>query len=171
MSQARELVTPPLSAQDLLAGAALVHAVDVPGRVLHPGSTLAGGRVQIRPLSVGTLGLISRAARDDASLIPVLMIKEALAEPALSMEQIRQLHVGLADFLVAQINFLSGLSADGESLAEAQATSLGQTHLLLAKHFGWAPEQVSQLTPGQVGVYLAGIERLLAFDSGGREQS
>ena len=35
-----------------------------------------------------------------------------------------------------------------------------------AKHFGWTPEQVSQLTPGQVAVYLAGIGKLLQLDHG-----
>jgi hypothetical protein len=29
---------------------------------------------------------------------------------------------------------------------------------------GWTPEQVAQLTPTQVMVYLTGIERLLAFE-------
>jgi hypothetical protein len=35
----------------------------------------------------------------------------------------------------------------------------------LARHFGWTPQQVSELTPGQVAVYLTGIERLMAFDA------
>ena len=39
-------------------------------------------------------------------------------------------------------------------------------HILLAKHFGWTPEQVSQLTPGQVAVYLAGIDQLLQVEKG-----
>ena len=43
---------------------------------------------------------------------------------------------------------------------------MGRTHILLAKHFGWTPEQVGQLTPGQVAVYLAGIEKLLQLDNG-----
>ena len=36
--------------------------------------------------------------------------------------------------------------------------------ILLAKHFGWTPDQVSQLTPGQVAVYLAGVEKLLQLE-------
>jgi hypothetical protein len=35
---------------------------------------------------------------------------------------------------------------------------------LLARHFGWTPEQVSQLTPGQVAVYLAGVAKLLRLE-------
>jgi hypothetical protein len=73
--------------------------------------------------------------------------------------------VGLVHFLVSQINLLSGLSEDGELLTDAVNSPLGRTHLLLAKHFGWTPEQVSRLTPGQVAVYLAGIERFLQVES------
>jgi hypothetical protein len=115
-------------------------------------------------LNVATLTLISRAARDDASLVPLLMIKEALVEPALTIEQIRQMHLGLVHFLVSQINLISGLGADGEALEDTVNSPLGRTHILLAKHFGWTPEQVSQLTPGQVAVYLAGIEKLLQLE-------
>ena len=163
----------PLSAQDLLAGGQLVHTVTVPAGVLHPrprgadddAEADATGIVRLRPLSVGTLTLISRAARDDASLVPLLLIKESLVEPAVSLEQVRQMHIGLVDFLVGQINLISGLSSDGGSYEEVVSSPLGQSHLLLAKHFGWTPEQVAQLTPAQVMVYLAGIERLLAFDA------
>jgi hypothetical protein len=51
------------------------------------------------------------------------------------------------------------------ALDDAASSSLGRDHILLARHFGWTPEQVAQLTPAQVGVYLAGIEKLLAMDS------
>jgi hypothetical protein len=111
------------------------------------------------------LNLIARAAREDASLVPLLMIQEAMVEPAMNLNQIQRLHVGLVHFLVSQINLISGLSEDGESLTTAVNSPLGRTHLLLAKHFGWTPEQVSHLTPGQVAVYLAGIERFLQAES------
>jgi hypothetical protein len=161
-----------LSAQDLLAGGQLIHTVAVPEAILHPRAeppdegqaSSADGVVRLSPLSVGTLMLISRAARDDASLVPLLMIKESLVEPVLSLEQVRQMHIGLVDFLVGQINLISGLSPDGESYEEAIHSPLGRTHMLLAKHFGWTPEQVAQLTPAQVMVYLAGIERLITFE-------
>lgn len=173
--QAEGASASPLSAQDLLAGGQLVHTVAVPGGVLRPrpgrgdedaeAEADAPGLVRLRPLSVGTLALVSRAARDDASLVPLLLIKESLVEPAVSLDQVRQMHIGLVDFLVGQINLISGLSPDGGSYDEAARSPLGQSHLLLAKHFGWTPEQVAQLTPAQVMVYLAGVERLLAFDT------
>lgn len=153
-----------LSAQDILAGSSAVHAVAIPASVLSPGGApgLEGlpGLVRLRPLRIGTLALISRAAREDASLVPLLIIKESLVEPALTLDQVRLLHAGLVQYLVLRINALSGLSPDGDDAEEAARSPLGRTQLLLARHFGWTPEQVSQLTPGQVAVYLAGLERL-----------
>ncbi len=154
-----------LSAQDLLAGSRLVHAVRVPGALLNPAEPgAAGGTVRLRPLSVGAMAVISRAARDDASLVPLLIVKEALVEPALSLDQVRQLHVGLVHFLVGEVNRASGLSAEGEAFDAALDAPATRAHLMLARHFGWTPEQVAQLTPGQVMVYLAGIDKLLAFE-------
>lgn len=156
-----------LTAQDLLAGSTLVHEITVPHSVLLPGiaedqaETLV---VRMRPLAVGTLTLISRAAREDVSLVPLLLIKESLVEPPLSLDQVRQLHVGLVHFLVSRVNLISGLTADGGSHADTLDTPTTQAHLLLAKHFGWTPEQVSQLTPGQVAIYLAGVQRLLEYE-------
>lgn len=160
-----------LTAQDLLAGGDLVHEVAVPEAVLRPRADAgagggAAGLVRLRPLSVGTLALISRAARDDARLVPLLMIKESVVEPAVSLEQARQMHVGLVQFLIEQINLVSGLGPDGSSYEGVLQSPVGRTHLLLAKHFGWTPEQVAQLTPAQVMVYLAGIEKLMAFEEG-----
>ena len=154
-----------LSAQDLLAGSLLVHAVRVPGELLRPGEPdAAGGTVRLRPLGVGAMAVISRAARDDPSLVPLLMLREALVEPALSLDQVRQLHIGLVHFLVGEVNRASGLSAEGEAFDAALQSPAVRAHLLLARHFGWTPEQVAQLTPGQVMVYLSGVERLLAFE-------
>ena len=86
------------SARDLLAGSSIIHEVEIPGEILAPGSTgtdsdgpparMGAGKVRIKPLSVAVLTLIARAARDDESLVPLLMIKEALVEPQLTLEQI-----------------------------------------------------------------------------------
>jgi hypothetical protein len=155
-----------LTAQELLAGSLLVHEVAVPAAVLRPGDEgESAGKVRLRPLKVATLALISKAAREDPSLVPLLMIKESLVEPALALEQIRQMHAGLLHFLVAAINRISGLGADAGAARGAATSVIGETHLQLARHFGWTPAQVAELTPGQVAVYLAGIERLLALDA------
>jgi hypothetical protein len=157
-----------LSAQDLLAGSTLIHQITIPEAVLRPLASRAApsapATIRLRPLSVGTLALISRAAHEDASLIPLLMIKEAVVEPLLTLDQIRQLHVGLVHFLVGRINQVSGLDAEGQSYDDSIASPAVRAHVLLARHFGWTPEQVAQLTPAQVMVYLAGIEKLLAFE-------
>ena len=156
-----------LTAQDLLAGSRLIHEIAIPPTVLTPDAADTRAEpmvVRMRPLTGGTLTLISRAAREDVSLVPLLLIKESLVEPALSLDQVRQLHVGLVHFLVGRINQISGLTADGQSPADVPETPTTRAHLLLAKHFGWTPEQVSQLTPGQVAIYLAGVERLLQYE-------
>ncbi len=151
-----------LRADDLLAGSRAVYDIHIPPEILAPGAAQAAeGCVSLKPVNIATLTLISRAAREDPGLVPLLLIKESMQEPKLSLEQIRQLHLGMVQYLVGQINRISGLAADGQALAETLDSPLGRTHLLLARHFGWTPEQVSQLTPGQVAVYLAGIERLL----------
>lgn len=159
-----------LKAEDLLAGSKAVFDIVVPTAILAPGNASDEGEqrcVRLRPLSVAVLTLISRAARDDPGLVPLLMVKEALVEPALTLEQIRQLHLGLVQFLVGQVNLISGLGPDGETISQTLASPVGRTHVLLARHFGWTPEQVSQLTPGQIAVYLAGIEKLLQLEKTG----
>ncbi|HEX6711474.1 MAG TPA: hypothetical protein VF068_14175 [Rubrobacter sp.] len=155
-----------LDAQDLLAGSTITHEVRVPRKILTPGaeSLDEGGVVRMRPLNVAVLTLVSRAAREDPSLIPLLMIKESLVEPVLSLDQIRQMHAGLVYFLAERVNSISGLGNDDEALEGMANSPLGQTHILLARHFGWTPEQVSQLTPGQVAVYLAGVAKLLRLE-------
>lgn len=147
-----------LTPQELLAGGLLVHEVEVPPAVLHPGQAGDGGeprRVRLRPLKVATLALITKAAHDDASLVPLLIVKESLVEPALSFDQVRQLHAGLVQFLVAEINRISGLA--GGAAQAAAASPIGEAHVLLARHYGWTPAQVAELSPGQVAVYLAGL--------------
>lgn len=149
-----------LTPQELLAGSLLVHEVVVPAAVLNPGQALADRaerRVRLKPLKVATLALIAKAAHDDSGLVPLLMIKECLVEPGLSFEQVRQMHAGLVQFLVAAIHRVSGLEDDGAVLKQAGASAIGQAHLLLARHYGWTPAQVAELTPGQMAVYLAGI--------------
>jgi hypothetical protein len=157
-----------LTAPELLAGSALVHEVSVPPEVLRPGMAEASagraGTVRLRPMRVATLALIARAAREDPSLVPLLMIKDALVEPAMELDQIRQMHAGLIHFLVERINRISGLGS-AEEARGAAASASGQTHVLLARHFGWTPQQVAELTPGQVAVYLAGIQRLLELEA------
>ena len=106
-----------LSPEDLLAGAAATFEVEVPPEVLRPAAAAApfgeraeGGVVQLRPLTIGAFQLILKAAKNDPGLIPLLMIKESLAAPKLSLEQVKAMHLGLVNFLVAHIREISGLT-------------------------------------------------------------
>ncbi len=100
-----------LSPDDLLAGAAATFEVEVPGSVLHPGDAeAAGGVVRLRPLTIGAFQLILKAAKADPGLVPLLMLKESLAEPRLGLEQVKGLHLGLVTFLVERVREISGLT-------------------------------------------------------------
>jgi hypothetical protein len=85
------------------------------------------------------------------------MIKEALVEPQLGFDEIRGLHAGLVQFLVAAVHRISGLQADGDTVHAASSSAIGEAHLRLARHYGWTPSQVAELTPGQMAVYLSAL--------------
>jgi hypothetical protein len=105
-----------LSPDDLLAGAAATFEVEVPAEVLRPADAARpfagaeGGVVRLRPLTIGAFQLILKAARNDPGLIPLLMLRESLAEPRLSLEQVKGLHLGLVTFLVGHVREISGLT-------------------------------------------------------------
>jgi len=102
-----------LTPEDLLAGAETTFDVVIPPPLLGGGSfKVEGDRspiVRIRPLSIGRFQLIMKAAKNDPGLIPLLMVKEALVEPVLTLEQTRQLPLGLVTYLIDQIRQISGL--------------------------------------------------------------
>lgn len=104
----------PLLPEDLLAGAALIYDVTIPAQVLQPAASGSLQTremvVQLRPLTIGIFQLIMKAGRQDTGLIPLLIIKEALVQPALSLEQVKQLPLGLVNFLIAHIREISGLT-------------------------------------------------------------
>jgi hypothetical protein len=125
-----------LTPEDLLAGAKVTFEFVIPQSLLHPGKNGPGNSdfsdskrnindaqytassgdrdkdwvVELRPLTIGTFQLIINAAKQDVGLIPLFMIKEALVEPKLSLEQVKQLHLGLVEFLVENIRQISGLA-------------------------------------------------------------
>ncbi len=151
-----------LSAEELLAGGALSHQVEVPVELLggngaggnRSGSGPAGGQVVLRPLTVRDLQRIAKAARDDDDMAATLMIQQALVEPALKLEQVSLLPAGLARFLVERINAISGISTPRDALEELVQAPLARACFVLAKEFGWTPEEVSGMTIGQILLYL-----------------
>lgn len=102
-----------LTVEDLLAGANGHFDLVIPPKILNPTGTGVQedeSLVQIKPLTIGTFQLIMKAAKSEPDLIPILMIKESLVQPTLSVNQIKQMHIGLVEFLVKHIRQISGLS-------------------------------------------------------------
>jgi hypothetical protein len=144
-----------LTADELLAGSTLNHEVAVPADLLSSnGDGPADAQVVLRPLTVRDLQRIDKAARDDESLSASLMIQQALVEPELRSEQVSQLPAGLARFLVERINAISGITTSRDALDELVQAPLARACFVLAKEFGWTPEEVSGMTIGQILLYL-----------------
>ena len=118
-----------LTPEDLLTGVAMTFEVVVPAHLVRSalpsrresparaeqsesmgGARAAQSVVQIRPLTIGTFQLILKASKSDPGLLPLLLIKESLVQPTLSLEQIKQLPLGLVTFLIEQIRQVSGLA-------------------------------------------------------------
>jgi len=131
-----------LTAEQLLAGGAVTHEVQVPPALIG-GDGLGNAKVVLRPLTVRDLQRIATAAREDESLSAALMIQQSLVEPELKFDQVSQLAAGLARFLVDQINAVSGINASTNALQEAVQAPLAKACFVLAREFGWSPEQVS----------------------------
>lgn len=141
-----------LTAEQLLAGSQATHEVQVPPALLAGADEAA--RVVLRPLAVRDLQRIGRAARDDDALSAALMIQQALVEPALTAEEVQRLPAGLARFLVERIDALSGIGTPRDALDELVQAPLARACFVLAKEFGWTPQEVSGMTVGQILLYL-----------------
>src|SRR5690348_3835527 len=114
-----------ISAEELLFGKDQVFDVEIPQALLEPalddgaGPGAKGGRtIRLRPLSVGDVQLIAKAARNDEVLTSVLMIQRAAVEPRLKQSQIAEMRSGLVRFLVERINRISGLDTSDDELRE-----------------------------------------------------
>jgi hypothetical protein len=143
-----------LSADELLAGGALHYDIDVPAHVLQPEAGGTGGKLRLKPLTVRDLQLISRAAKDNDTLMSALMVQTALVEPAMTLPQVQRLHVGLMQFLLDEVNRISGIGVSTEALEGYAEDPLIKAAFVLAREFGWTPEQVSELTLGQIMLNL-----------------
>ena len=122
-----------LSAEELLAGSGIAHEVEIPAELFNTnGDSPTNARIVLRPLTVRDLQRIGKATRDDDSLSSA----------------------GLARFLIEQINTISGISTPRNELEELVQAPLARACFVLAKEFGWTPEQVSGMTIGQILLYL-----------------
>ncbi len=153
--------TATLTAEDLLAGADATIDVEVPRHLAGPADGEASRRVvRIRPLTLRDVQLIAKAARDDDVLISVLMIQRAVVEPTLKEKEIAGLRSGVVQFLVDQINRVSGLTSDRDASRELLESPIMQAFAILARELGWTPEQMRSLTAAQVVGYLDALSRL-----------
>lgn len=144
-----------LTAEELLAGGTINHEVALPAEAMgQNGDPPQGGRVILRPLTVRDLQQINKAARDDDSLTAALMLQLALVEPALKLNQILEMPAGRARFLVDQVNRISGINTPRDELEELVQAPLARACFVLAREFGWTPEEVSGMTIGQILLYL-----------------
>lgn len=149
-----------LTAEELLAGSSISHDVEVPAMILAPCGEAQGAlKVKLRPLTVRDVQRVTKAAKDNGSLLSVLMLKEALVEPALSFEQVHSLHTGLARFLLGELNRISGLAVEEDDMTEAVQAPLAKACFILAQQFGWSPQEVGELTMGQILLYLEMIRQ------------
>jgi hypothetical protein len=143
-----------LSADDLLAGSQQKYPITVPADVLPEGTQAAGGQVLLKPLTVSDVQRIGKAAKDQGLLTSVLMVHQALVEPEMTVEQVGKLPAGLAQFLLGEVNRVSGLSLSEDDLQHAVKAPLTKATFVLSREFGWTPAQCSELTLGQVLLYL-----------------
>lgn len=154
-----------MSADDLLAGAAVVHEVTLPVNLLGgaqaegQSDTSIAGQVSLRPLTLKDVQRITKAARDGEVLTTVLMVQQALVEPKLTIDQVGALPAGLARFLLGKVNEVSGLDLGDDELDEAVKAPLARACFVLSREFGWTPTDCAELTIGQALLYLEMIAR------------
>jgi hypothetical protein len=144
-----------LTAADLLAGADAVREVEVPADLLGGlPAPPADRRVRLQPLTVNDLRLVARASRDNDELTAALMVQRSLVEPALTARDVSRMPVGLLQFLLREVNAISGITASEEQIASAIEDPLAQAAFRLSQAFGWTPEQIGRLTMGEVLAHL-----------------
>ncbi len=144
-----------LTASDLLARADTVREVEVPGELLDgPAALAADRRVRLQALTVNDLRLIARAARDHDELTAALMVQQSLVEPVLTVQEVARMPVGLLQFLLREVNAVSGISASEEEVARAIEDPLAQAAFRLSQAFGWTPEEIGKLTMSEVLTHL-----------------
>jgi hypothetical protein len=147
-----------LSIEELLLGGKETYTVDVPADVLAPNHTgdrsALSGTVVLRPLVLADVQRIHRAARDDETLTSALMVQQSLVEPALTVDEANGLHCGLVEFLLGEVNRISGLRLGGDELEQAVRAPVARACFELARQFGWTPDECAALTVGQILMYL-----------------
>ena len=143
-----------LGVDELLLGGRATHRIAVPADVLDPADPGAPGEVVLRPLVLADVHRVQKAAREDGALTSVLMVQQALVEPAVTIDQVNRMHCGLVEFLLGEVNRISGLRLGRDELDDAVRAPMARACFELAREFGWTPDECAALTVGQVLMYL-----------------
>jgi hypothetical protein len=142
-----------LTTDELLLGGSATHTVDVPADVLM-GEADTPAQVVLRPLVLADVQRIHLAAAESRDLTSVLMVQQALVEPKVTIEDVNQMHAGLVEFLLHEVNRISGLTLGGDELEQVVRAPLARACFVLAREFGWTPDECARLTVGQVLLYV-----------------
>jgi hypothetical protein len=161
--QAHE-ATMALTTDELLLGGTATHTVNVPSEVLQPaGEAEANGAgpasVVLRPLLLADVQRIHQAAHESRDLTSVLMVQQALVEPKVTVDDVNHMHAGLVEFLLHEVNRISGLALGGDELDEIVRAPLARACFVLGREFAWSPDECARLTVGQVLLYLEMLGR------------
>jgi hypothetical protein len=150
-----------LDAEALLAGAEQTYTVTIPSSILSPGSKGEAckdedspSQVTLRPLCLIDIQRLRKAAGESSHLASVLMVQQSLVAPRLSIDQVNRMHAGLVQFLLQEVNRISGLDMERDELENMVQAPLARACFVLSREFGWTPEQCAGLTVGQVLLYL-----------------
>ncbi len=144
-----------LTAAELVAGAGAEAAVEIPEHFLPEGTEER--RVRLRALTVRDLRLIARAARDNEDLSGALMVRQALVEPALSVDEVEARPAGLLQLLLREVNRLSGIAASEQEVLAALEDPLVRASVMLSVELGWTTEEVGRLTLGEAMLHVAAL--------------
>ena len=119
----------------------------------------AGDTVVLRPLRLADVQRIQQAAAESTVLTGVLMVQQALVAPELTVDEVSRMHAGLVEFLLREVNRISGLTMSGDELTELVRAPLARACFVVAREFGWTPEDCAELTLGQLLLYLELLTR------------
>ena len=153
----------PLTCDQLLLGGAATHEVEIPPDVLRPCNNGAAAsdadddgpsHVVLRPLLLADVQQIHEAAKQSRELTSVLMVQQSLVDPKVTLDDVNRMHAGLVEFLLHEVNQISGLSLGRDELEEVVQAPLARACFVLGREFGWTPDECARLTVGQVLLYL-----------------
>jgi hypothetical protein len=154
-----------LTADQLMLGGTATHTVEIPEEILRPSvedgngsaetATVDGpSQVVLRPLLLADVQQIHQAAKESRDLTSVLMVQQSLVEPTVTLDDVNHMHAGLVEYLLHEVNRISGLSLDRDELEEVVQAPLARACFVLGREFGWTPDECARLTVGQVLLYL-----------------